>query len=115
MNQTPQRERKLKKAIGGTSHTCLNCAVDDSTLPIKTKVIAGFGDAKILRNGRTVYSAPMDIEWEKAKTLITFENMARKSPKDDWRFELNLPLRSAIYQRHGKNKWCLIEKGLGFA
>jgi hypothetical protein len=106
---------ELRKTIDGTSYTCLNCAVDDSVLPMRTRIIAGFGSAVITKNDEVYYSAPMDLEWDKAKTLIIFEKAARKYPDADWRYELDLPLRSAIYQRHGKNKWCLIEKGLGFA
>ena len=106
---------KLKKPLNETSHTCLMCATDDRVLPIKSKVIAGFGSATITKDGETVYYEKPNLEWEKAPTLLKFEKMARKDPDHDWRYNLDLPLRSAVYQRHGENKWCLIEKGLGFA
>lgn len=106
---------KLKKALNESSHTCLNCAVDDSILPMDTRIIAGFGSAEITKDGETVYHEEPNTEWENAPTILKFELMARKDSHHDWRFNLDLPLRSAVYQRHGKNKWCLIEKGLGFA
>lgn len=105
----------LQEPLKTSSHTCLNCALDDRTLPMRTKIIAGFGGATITKNGVPVYSADPNQKWDRAKTLITFEKMARHEPDADWRYELDLPLRSAVYQRHGHNKWVLIEKGLGFA
>lgn len=79
------------------------------------KIIAGFGLAMITMNGEPIYIERPNIEWNDAPTLMKFENMARKNPDNDWRYILELPLRSAIYQRHGKNNWVLIKTGLGFA
>lgn len=109
--------KKWKKlpTIEGGVHGCLNCGYTHSKLSMHHKIIAGFGDAIITKNDKYVYQEPPNMEWEDAPTLMRFENRARKEPDCDWRFSLNLPLRSAIYQRHGKNEWVLIETGMGFA
>ncbi len=108
---------KWKKLPGirGGRHGCLNCGYTYTKLSMRGKIIAGFGGAIITKNSLTIYNEPPEIEWETAPTLMKFENMARKDPDCDWRFSLDLPLRSATYQRHGKNEWVLIEKGMGFA
>ena len=106
---------RKKTPLYTTSHTCRNCEQDDTILPMDTKIIAGFGMADIYKDGEIFYSADHNLDWDEAKDLLHFERIAVKSPTSDWRFELNLPLRSATYQRQAKNQWVLIEKGLGFA
>jgi hypothetical protein len=49
------------------------------------------------------------------KSFRGFEEIAKKDPDHDWRHNLDLPLRSADYQRHGDGKWILLERGEGFA
>ena len=73
----------------------------------------GFGWWTIKKDGILVYCEMKD--YEEAPTLLKFENMARKEPESEWIAELYLPLRGAIYQRHGYNSWVLIETNLGFA
>ncbi len=106
---------KKKKPLTTGSHTCGTCRVDDTVLPMDTKIIAGFGDAYIEKNKELVYRADPNQKWETAESLLRFERMALKEPTADWRFVLELPLRSAVYQRQDKNQWVLIEKGNGFA
>jgi hypothetical protein len=52
--------------------------------------------------------------WDEAQELSAFEEIAKKVPDHDWRHHLDLPLRSAVYQRHDDGKWVLIERGEGF-
>ena len=99
----------------------------DGVLPLKTlhlasmrtRIYGGFGGwiitAKIREKSSYTYVPPADKEWREYPTLMKFELMARKHPGWDWRAELDLPLRSAVYQRQGKNKWVLVESGQGFA
>ena len=101
----------LKGRIAG----CLNCGYTEGKASMKTKIIAGFGTAQIKKNGEIIYNEPPDLEWKDAKTLQVFENMAKKDPDHDWRFELILPLREAEYQRQGNNNWVLVRVGRGFA
>ena len=106
---------KKEKPLETTSGGCLNCPPSYASIKMNTKIIVGFGDAQILKNGELIYNAPPNLEWEDAKTLMTFENMARKDPNHDWRYWYYAPLREALYQRQGRNEWVLIKTGLGFA
>ena len=101
----------LKGRISG----CLHCGYTEGKASMKTKVIAGFGEAIIKKDSEFIYQALYDLEWKDAFTLQKFENMARKDPNHDWRFELILPLREAEYQRQGDNNWVLVKVGEGFA
>ena len=106
---------KKEKPIEGGFGSCLCCPVTVDKLSMNTKIIAGFGMAQITKNDECIYDEEPNIEWDDAPTLMKFENMARKDPDNDWQFELRLPLRDARYQRHGRNCWVLVERGLGFA
>jgi len=106
-----KRLKPLKGRIAG----CLNCGYTEGKALMDTKIIAGFGDAVIKKDGKQIYQAPYDLEWKDAKTLQTFENMAKKDPNHDWRYWLFLPLREAEYQRQGDNNWVLVRVGQGFA
>lgn len=46
---------------------------------------------------------------------MDLELIARKKPKKDWRVELISAFESLIYQRQGRNKWVLVEVGMGYA
>lgn len=104
-------EKPLERGYIG----CLNCGSCPVKLPLNTTIIAGFGSAVITKNGKIVYSEASNIEFEDAPKLRKYERMAQKIPNADWRYELNLPLRDAEYQRQGKNNWVLIKSGQGFA
>lgn len=85
------------------------------TASMKTRIYGGFGGWNITRNNEDVFTPDCNGEWESFPTLMKFENMARRSPKADWRAILMLPLREAEYQRQGKNRWVLVRTGMGFA
>lgn len=108
---------QLKPHIG-----CLTCGGGEMREKPKeilasmhTRIYSGFGGWTIVADGKMVWSPPHDKEWDEFPTLMTFENMARKAPKRDWRAVLDLPLRSAEYQRQGRNRWVLVKSGMGFA
>ena len=82
---------------------------------MRTRIYNGFGGWSITKNGKLVYEGPYGLRWNEYPTLMKFENMARKDPGHDWRAECFLPLRSATYQRQGKNEWVLIDSDQGFA
>ena len=102
---------------------CLNCGGGEMrgktkkkiTASLKTRIYNSFGGWHITKNGKVVYEGPIDGDWTDYPTLMKFENMARKDPNHDWRAECDLPLRSATYQRQGKNEWVLVASGKGFA
>lgn len=81
---------------------------------LKTKIYNGFGGWRIKKDNKVFYEGNPRGEWESFPTLMKFELAARKSP-GDWKAHVDLPLRSACYQRQGKNRWVLIESGMGFA
>ena len=106
---------KKLEPLKGSPAGCLNCGYTESKLSMRTKITAGFGMAVIKKNKELIYAEPPNTEWEDAPTLMKFELMARKEPNAGWRYILDLPLRSAMYQRQGKNLWVLVKKGDGFA
>ena len=79
-------------------------------------VAVGFGIAQVRKNGKVIYSEPLNPKSEKDfKTLREIEDEAQKDPDNDYRLILEAPLRSSYYQRQGRNKWVLYESGMGFA
>lgn len=106
---------KREKPIGDQTGPCLNCcAVRRGVLPLNTRLIIGFGFINVECDGVEVWSVPTP-EIEPGPTLRKFENMARKNPKADWRVHFHGPMDDRHYQRQGRNRWVLYEKGLGFA
>lgn len=108
---------KLKPFIG-----CLNCGgsemkhgKDSITLNLRTRLYNGFGGWTIHQDGELYFCGPVDKKINWYPTLLTFEYAARLNPDCDWLANLDTPLRSAVYQRQGKNRWVLIETGRGFA
>ena len=121
---TPQKPQLHKHSVkpsfflppiaGGVSG-CLNCGYTEDILPMKTRLYQGFGGWHISKNGEYFFSEDVNKEYDEAKTLSYIERMAKLEPECDWRAHLDLPLRSAVYQRQGKSKWVLVERGRGFA
>lgn len=93
----------------GVSSGCVNCGNKPLSIKMNRPLAVGFGNVGVTYNGKHVWSGD-DI----SVTIMRFENMARKKP-GDWRVQFDAPMWSGTYQRHGRNQWNLIEKGLGFA
>jgi hypothetical protein len=106
---------KKEKSIKGGHGGCLCCPNTEEILPMKTRLYNGFGGWYISKNGQEYFTEDPDKEFNETKTLSQIERKAKLEPDEDWRAHLNLPLRDAVYQRQGKSKWVLIEKGNGFA
>ena len=102
---------------------CLNCGGGEMrrdkmkriVATMRTRIYGGFGGWFITKDGKAIYAPPYDGDWADYPTLMTFENMARNDPDHDWRAECDLSLRSATYQRQGRNEWVLVASGEGFA
>jgi hypothetical protein len=110
-------KRKLLPAVEGRISGCLNCGYTEQRLPMNTRLYNGFGGWWIKKD-RKLYFMEAPKKWEernKGKTLMYIEIRARLQPECDWQAVLDLPMRSAVYQRQGKNKWVLIKTGRGFA
>lgn len=113
----PEQNHKshLLPPIKGGVAGCMNCGYTDSKLPMRTRLYYGFGGWTITKNGETYFSEDILTPYEKIKTLSYIERRAKLEPDADWRAVLYLPLRYAVYQRHGDSKWMLVETGNGFA
>lgn len=106
---------KLLSPIKGGWTGCLNCGFTEQKLSMRTRLYMGSGGWYITKNDEVYFTENSDKEYDEARTLSYIERRAKLEPECDWRAHLDLPLRSAVYQRQGKNKWMLIEKGQGFA
>lgn len=103
--------------IHGTIHGCfLNPTYDIA--PMDMLIAVGFGDARVTRDGETVYSElklPKDATEDMFWTTQDAENEALKDPDHDWRIVLYAPLYGRIFQRQGDGEWVLIGENEGFA
>ena len=108
---------KLPPYEGPIHQGCLNCPSPTKTLKMNRRIAVGFGFAGITKNGEIIWHEPMcdEYDWRELPTLMTFENMARKEPDNDWRVIMDGPLHGEIYQRHDRNLWVMIDSNRGFA
>lgn len=82
-------------------------------------IAVGFGDAHVEKDGKIIYREPTEYNIQEVVTdddasnpfwlVQDAENEAAKDPDHDWRIVLYSPLRGRVFQRHGKDKWVLIE------
>jgi hypothetical protein len=100
----------MEEPIKGGTKGCLNCGRVEDCLPMDGMLAVGFGSVTVTNSKRVVWSGD-----DPNKTVKEIEAMAQKEPDDNWRIRFDSPLWSGVYQRHGKEKWCLIEQGMGFA
>ena len=99
-------------------HGCINCGGTEKVLDLETRLYHGFGGWYITKDKGLYFresSFARNLAWEEIKTLKEIEHEAKEDPDHDWRAILDLPLRGGQYQRHGTNKWVLIESNKGFA
>ena len=82
---------------------------------MRTRLYNSFGGYMIIKDGNLYFMEDSKKEFKDCKTLSYIERRANLEPEADWRCIIDLPLRSAEYQRQGKSKWVLIKKGNGFA
>lgn len=99
------------KPIKGKIRGCFHNPVYDEAPPYML-IAVGFGEAKVTRDGKTVYKEPTgDGEiW----TTEDAEKLAAEDPDHDWRIVLNAPLYGRTFQRQDGH-WLLIEENRGFA
>lgn len=104
-----------KPAIKSTGASCLCCETTTDILSLETKLYNGFGGWNVFKNGKIFFIDPMDAEWEDCKDLNHVESLIGEDSENEYIAHFYSPLREAIYQRHAKDVWVLIEKGPGFA
>ena len=105
----------IKPAIKPSIIGCLNCGDTEVILPMDTKLHNCYGGWTITKSGEVFFAENHNTDFEDCKTIGYIEEIAAKTPHIDWMAVLNMPLRSAVYQRHGENKWVLVGEGKGFA
>jgi len=98
-------------------HGCLVCGGTEQILELDTRLYNGFGGWSVTKDGELFFQedCSKDKKWEEWKQMAEIEEIAAKDPDHDWRAIFELPLRGGQYQRHGDNKWVLIESNQGFA
>lgn len=105
MNWT--KEKPIKGKIRGCAH---NPVYDEA--PPYMLIAVGFGDARVTKDGETVYKEPEYDGWlwdtEEA------EKLAAEDPDHDWRIVLYAPLYGRTFQRQDGH-WLLIAENEGFA
>lgn len=106
-----KKETPIKGGYGG----CGNCGYIYDVAPEDMIIAVGFGVATVTKNGKTIYDEHSIKDENDLWTVKEAETEALKDEDNDWRIHLVAPLSERHYQRQGKNKWVLYEKGLGFA
>ena len=104
---------KLPPYKGPIHQGCLTCPPLGEIAQLDMLIAVGFGCAMVTKDGEVVFSESCDDN--EYHVLAEFEEMAKADPDHDWRVLLEAPLRSREYQRHGPDKWVLIDSGRGFA
>ncbi len=107
-------EMKKEMYTGVIHQGCWLCANPKKVLEMSTKLSVGFGDCRVTFNGETLWYEEPGMKWEQAPTVEKFENMAKKK-EGDWEIIFYTSLHGEVYQRHGKDKWVMIESNMGFA
>ena len=98
--------------------SCLNCPQTEKILDVETKLYNGFGGYSLYKNGNFFWSEKIDKDYEKCFDVNDIEHNFIRNESDalaKWEIKLDLPLRSAVWERKEKGRWVLTEKGLGFA
>lgn len=95
-------------------------AISDKPAKLHMRIAVGFGDARITRDGETVYSEDDGQVYDDGSGFVTpslwrFERMAAIDPNHDWRCILYAPTWGEVWQRQGRHRWMLIERNEGFA
>lgn len=103
---------KLPPYEGRIHQGCLSCPPVERQASLNTLIAVGFGVAQVTRDSVVVWRETPD---EDPILLQVVEGFARADPDHDWQVELDAPLRSRTYQRHGDDLWVLVASGDGFA
>ena len=99
--------------LGPVDSGCLKYPVHPVIYELTDVVAVGFGFAGVTKDDELLWKENNDDE--NFPTLQEFEDMAMKDPDHDWRVQIEGPLWSGTWQRHGEGSWELITKGGGFA
>ncbi len=106
---------KLPAWCGEIHQGCLLCPPVEAVAPLTMLIGVGFGFCSVTRDGETVWEEDAALDEQELHDLAHFEAMAKADPDHDWRVDLQAPLRGRTYQRHGADRWVLIDSNEGFA
>ena len=101
------------KPIKGKIRGCFHNPVYDEAPP-DMLIAVGFGEAKVTKDGETVYKQPTGFDEGEIWTTEDAEELAWEDPDHDWRIVLYAPLYGRTFQRQDGH-WFLIEENRGFA
>jgi len=105
-----------KAPIESVGVACLCCGGTSEILEMETTLYWGVaGGWNILKNGQQFFCEDGDKEWDEFKQMKHIEEMIGEDNENEYVANFDSPLRDAKYQRHAKDNWVLIEKGMGFA
>lgn len=88
---------------------CNVCGSHPSTLPLATACHVGVGQVTVTRDGKQVWAGQNE-----RKSVGRFELLARETP-GDWRISFDSAMSERLYQRHARDSWVLVFRGMGFA
>lgn len=105
-----------KPPIEGGVGACLCCSVTADILNLKTVLYFGVaGGWVIKKDGQEFFQEEGDKDWDDCKKLEAIEALIPEGDNSEYTAHLDTPMRDAVYQRHDKNQWVLIQKGPGWA
>lgn len=92
---------------------CGGRTAEGTKLPMNALFDVGFGEVRLTRNGRLVWSY---LRGPRRKlTTHWAERRARASSPARWEVKFDAPLSGATYRRFGRNDWRCVASDLGFA
>lgn len=112
-----EKKKWFKPAIegGAGACACACCGGASELLNIETKLYYGFGGWVVNKNGEQFFCENTDVDFDECKDVVHVEELIGEDSENEYLAIFDSPLRSAVYQRHAKNNWVLIEKGEWFA
>jgi hypothetical protein len=104
-----------KPSIKQSMYSCVCCGISAELLPLNTKLyFASSGGWTITKNNNHFFSDDREIDFKEYLDLKYVEELIGDDDKSEYLANFCTPLRSAVYQRHSKNHWVLIESGEGW-
>ena len=84
-------------------------------LPHGAQIGVGFGEARLTRDGETVWEETPGGEYDELLTVGEADDMASLEPLRDWRLVMYAPLWGRTWQRQSDGEWVEIDRNEGFA
>lgn len=106
----------FKEGVKSDHVGCVCCEGNQQLLPLDTVLYHGFGGWYVRKNSEMFFQELDDTKgFDQFKTIKDIEEMIGDDTENCYEAVLFAPLREGVWQRHEKNKWILIDEGMGFA